>query len=257
MNSALKSVVILPTYNESENLPKIVPAILATLPQTHILVVDDNSPDGTGKIADDLSQQFPNQIFVLHRQAKEGLGRAYLAAFRHVLDLGYEQIIQMDADFSHPIEVLPHLLKGLESYDFVVGSRYISGGGVANWSLLRRLISRGGNLYAKIVLGQPIQDLTGGFKAFHRRVLKFLTNTPIQSVGYHFQIETTTRALNEGFSCGEIPFVFQERAQGHSKMSKSIFFEALWQTLQLRQTLKQQKKESAKAATTSLVPSNK
>lgn len=250
-----KSLILLPTYNEANNLPSIVLAILTILPKTHILVVDDNSPDGTGRLADSLSQKYKDQVFVMHRAAKQGLGKAYLAAFRYAVDHGYEHILQMDADFSHPVEVLPKLLAALKNYDFVLGSRYVAGGGVSNWGFVRRLISRGGNFYAKLVLGQKVQDLTGGLKAFHHRVVKFLLSAPIQSVGYHFQIETTVRALSEGFTCKEVPFIFQERQAGHSKMSKKIFFEAFWQSIKLRFSLKTSKAPLSETPA-SLLPTN-
>ncbi|MBF0493193.1 MAG: polyprenol monophosphomannose synthase [Deltaproteobacteria bacterium] len=236
-----KTFVVLPTYNEIENLQKIVEAIFYHLPHTHLLIVDDNSPDGTGKIADQLASEKPEQIFVLHRLKKEGLGRAYLAGFKRVLELGAEIIIQMDADFSHPPSLLPLMIKELAQVDFVLPSRYIKNGGTQNWGVLRQIISRGGNLYARLVLKSPVHDLTGGFKAFRRPVLEYLLSCPIQANGYSFQIEMTTRALQKGFHFKEIPFIFVDREDGKSKMSKKIVFEALFKTYRLRKELLQKK----------------
>ncbi len=230
----VKTIVILPTYNEAENICPMVEAIFAQIPSTQILIVDDNSPDGTGKIADNLAKNKPEQVFVLHRPKKEGLGKAYLEAFHQVLKMNVDQIIQMDTDFSHPPSLLPKLLEALRQYDFVLGCRYIKGGGTQNWSFKRRLLSRMGNLYAKTVLNLPIHDLTGGFKAFNRRVIEHLVTCPIDSQGYNFQIETTARALAAGFKCVEIPFVFIERENGTSKMSRGVVWEAVVKTFRLR-----------------------
>ncbi len=233
----MDSVIVLPTYNEAENLRPIVEAIHVQVPESHVLIVDDNSPDGTGKIADSLAEASGNWVHVCHRTQKEGLGRAYLEGFRRALEMGAQQIVQMDADFSHPPQVLPILLSALDDYDFALASRYIKGGGVENWSLKRRLLSRAGNVYAQIVLRSRVRDLTGGFKAFNRRVLEHLVKETIHSHGYNFQIEMSCRAITAGFSYTEVPFVFTERAKGVSKMSQGIIWEALIKTFQLRRSV--------------------
>ncbi len=230
-------LVVLPTYNEAENLPSLTHEILSTLPQAQILVVDDASPDQTGKIANLLAKE-ESRIHVLHRKKKEGLGKAYQAGFQRALAQGFEKIIQMDADGSHPPSLLPSFMQALDHYDFVLGSRYISQGGVKNWSFFRQLISKSGNLYARTLLSSPIRDLTGGFKGFRRTVLEYLLQTPITSEGYCFQIETTFRALRNGFTYKEIPFIFTERRSGKSKMNKAIVWEAIWGVYRLRNSLK-------------------
>jgi dolichol-phosphate mannosyltransferase len=227
-----RACVIVPTYNESDNLPVIAPAILAAAP-VDLLVVDDNSPDGTGRIADALAAKDP-RVKVLHRAAKQGLGRAYLAGFDKALGEGYQRIIEMDADFSHDPAKLPELLKASESADLVLGSRYVEGGGTANWSLGRRLLSKGGSLYARTILGVPVRDLTGGFKCFRREVLESIDLQSVRSTGYAFQIELTYRALKRGFTVREIPIVFVDRRVGKSKMSRRIVAEALWMVWKIR-----------------------
>ena len=231
MNPAL---VCIPTYNELENLEPIVKAVLAVDPRVDILVVDDNSPDGTGALADRLAAAEP-RVRVLHRERKEGLGRAYLAAFRWALDAGYQYIIEMDADFSHDPRHLPTLLDtAVGGADVVLGSRYVEGGGTVNWGVMRQLISRGGSLYARTILGVRIRDLTGGFKCFRRHVLETLDLEHVQSTGYAFQIELTYRALQRGFDVREIPIVFEDRRVGQSKMSRKIFLEAFVGVVRLR-----------------------
>ncbi len=242
----MKSLVVLPTYNEIDNLASMVEAILHQVTHINILVVDDNSPDGTGKLADELSQKYVGRLHVLHRSSKGGLGPAYLAGFQWAINQNFDHIIQMDADFSHPIALIPKLLEELQHHDFILASRYVKGGGTHNWGFLRRVISRGGNIYARIILQLGVKDLTGGFKAYHRRVLQFLLASPIQSKGYHFQIETTARAITHGFSFSEVPFVFVERQAGNSKMDKGIFFEAMAQTIKLKWTLKKVSQTSNK-----------
>ena len=203
-------------------------------PRVDILVVDDNSPDGTGALADRLAAAEP-RVRVLHRERKEGLGRAYLAAFRWALDAGYQYIIEMDADFSHDPRHLPTLLDtAVGGADVVLGSRYVEGGGTVNWGILRQLISRGGSLYARTILGVRIRDLTGGFKCFRRHVLETLDLEQVQSTGYAFQIELTYRALQRGFDVREIPIVFEDRRVGQSKMSRKIFLEAFVGVVRLR-----------------------
>jgi len=218
--------LVLPTYNEAENLEPLVAAALANLPDSaRLLVVDDNSPDGTGQLADRLAAAEP-RIEVLHRTQKEGLGPAYVAGFRHALAAGAGRIMEMDCDFSHDPADLPRLLAATEEADVAIGSRYVSGGGVENWSKVRQAISRGGSAYARLVLGLPIRDLTGGFKCFRREVLETIDLEAIGSRGYAFQVEMTYRAIELGFSVEEVPIVFHERRAGASKMSRSIVLEA-------------------------------
>src|SRR3984957_6634419 len=227
------ALVVLPTYNEAENLAQVVQAILAASAQVDILVVDDNSPDGTGRLADALAAKEP-RLHVLHRAAKEGLGRAYLAGFRWALAHPYRLILEMDADFSHDPAHLPDLLSAAEGADLVLGSRYVAGGGTENWGVVRRFISRGGSLYARLVLGVDIRDLTGGFKCFRRETLERLDLDSVRSEGYSFQIELTYRALNLGLRVLEVPIVFVDRRVGKSKMSGQIFGEAAWMVVRLR-----------------------
>jgi dolichol-phosphate mannosyltransferase len=226
--------VILPTYNEAENLERIVDAVLERLPKSrHILIVDDNSPDGTGEIADRIAGS--NQsVSVLHRPHKEGLGPAYLAGFRVALDSGGQRIVEMDADFSHDPSYLPRLIEATEDADLAIGSRYVPGGGVTEWGAVRRFISRGGSAYARAALGLPIRDLTGGFKCFRRAVLEAIELDTIQARGYAFQVETTYRAIRAGFRVVEVPIVFQDRREGASKMSNSIIAEAIWRVPAMR-----------------------
>jgi dolichol-phosphate mannosyltransferase len=226
--------VILPTYNEAENLERIVGAVLEHLPKSRrVLIVDDNSPDGTGEIADRLATS-DESIEVLHRQHKEGLGPAYLAGFRVALDGGAERIIEMDADFSHDPGYLPKLIEATESADLAIGSRYVPGGGITEWGPTRRFISRGGSAYARIALGLPIKDLTGGFKCFRRIVLETINLDTIEARGYAFQVETTYRAIKSGFRVVEVPIVFKDRTDGTSKMSKAIVAEAMWRVPAMR-----------------------
>ncbi|WP_375758084.1 polyprenol monophosphomannose synthase [Corallococcus exercitus] len=234
MNRAL---VCIPTYNERDNIGPITQAVLAADPRVDILVVDDNSPDGTGQLADELAAKDP-RVRVLHREKKEGLGRAYLAAFRWALAEGYTYILEMDADFSHDPRYLPTFLDAAEGgADLVLGSRYVAGGGTVNWGVGRKIISRGGSLYARSILGVDVRDLTGGFKCFHRRVLESINLDEVRSTGYAFQIELTYRTLRKGFTVREVPIVFEDRRVGHSKMNKKIFVEALGMVWKLRFTV--------------------
>jgi dolichol-phosphate mannosyltransferase len=224
-------VVCLPTYNERENLEPMVHAL-----GTHdvrVLVVDDNSPDGTGAIADRLAAEL-EYVEVLHRQRKEGLGPAYLAGFRHALVGGAELVIEMDCDFSHDPADVPRLIAAAQEADLVLGSRYVPGGRVENWGAVRRFVSAGGSLYARLFLGVPIRDLTGGFKCFRRAVLERLDLDRIHAKGYAFQIELTYRALRAGFRVTEIPIRFADREVGHSKMSRAIVLEAVWKVPLMR-----------------------
>jgi dolichol-phosphate mannosyltransferase len=225
--------LVLPTYNEAENLERFVRAVLDAAPELRVLVVDDSSPDGTGEIADRLAVELP-AVEVLHREAKEGLGRAYLAGFARALEAGAGLVLEMDADFSHDPADLPRLLEAAGEADLVLGSRYVPGGGVADWGLLRRTISRGGCWYARVLLGVPVRDLTGGFKCFHRRVLEALELDDVHADGYGFQIELTYRALQRGFTVKEVPIVFRDRQAGTSKMSARIALEAVWKVPALR-----------------------
>jgi dolichol-phosphate mannosyltransferase len=234
MNPAL---VVIPTYNERDNIGPITEAVLAAEPRADILIVDDNSPDGTGQLADALAAKQP-RIAVLHREKKEGLGRAYLHAFRWGLDRGYQFIIEMDADFSHDPKYLPQLIDAAQGgADLVLGSRYVPGGGTVNWGLGRKILSRGGSLYARSILGVKVRDLTGGFKCFNRRVLEAIELDQVVSSGYGFQIELTYRTLKKGFTVKEIPIVFEDRRVGQSKMSRKIFVEAMAVVWKLRFTV--------------------
>jgi dolichol-phosphate mannosyltransferase len=229
--------LILPTYDEAESIDALVRAALprleaAGVPHT-ILIVDDNSPDGTGRIADRLAEQHP-QVRVLHRARKQGLGRAYLAGFTVALDNGAELVMEMDSDFSHDPADLPRLISAAGAADLVLGSRYVPGGGVANWGLVRRTLSWGGSAYARIILGVPVRDLTGGFKCFNRRVLEALDLSQVHADGYGFQIELTYRAIQAGFTVTEVPIVFRERRVGQSKMTPRIALEAVWKVPALR-----------------------
>ena len=218
--------VVLPTYNEIENLPQIAPAILKQLPGATLLVVDDSSPDGTGRLADELAAADP-RVQVLHRRAKQGLGRAYAAGFEAALERGAQRLVQMDADWSHDPAYLPGLVGRLAEADLVIGSRYVAGGGVRNWGFMRRFVSRGGSLFARTVLGLSPHDLTGGFKAWRRETLAQVPWQKLHSGGYVFQIETTYVASRQGARVTELPIVFVDRRLGASKMSRRIIFEAL------------------------------
>ena len=226
--------ICLPTYNERENLEPMVAALGAALGDDDVvLVIDDNSPDGTGEIADRLAADH-DWVHVLHRARKEGLGPAYLAGFKRALDLGAELVMEMDCDFSHDPADVPRLTAATDDADLVIGSRYVPGGGTRNWGLVRRLISRGGSLYAQLLLGAPVRDLTGGFKCYRRGVLETIDLDAIHSKGYAFQIETTYRAIRAGFRVAEVPIVFVDRQVGGSKMSKAIVLEAVWKVPLLR-----------------------
>jgi dolichol-phosphate mannosyltransferase len=229
--------LILPTYNEAQNLEAMVEAALPRLSEgdvtATILVVDDASPDGTGAIADRLAAANP-AVRVLHRQRKDGLGRAYLAGFAAALEGGADLILQMDCDFSHDPADLPRLIAAAGAADVVLGSRYVPGGGVENWALRRRVQSRGGCLYARLILGVPVQDLTGGFKCWRREALGRLDLDGVDAHGYVFQIEMTYRAIRAGLAVAEVPIVFRERREGQSKMTARITLEAVWKVPALR-----------------------
>jgi dolichol-phosphate mannosyltransferase len=229
--------LVLPTYNEAENIEAIVEASLAALGQTgehSVLIVDDNSPDGTGRIANGLAERHP-EVHVLHRPGKQGLGRAYIGGFEHALAHGADRVMEMDSDFSHDPRDIPRLVgEAQRGADLVLGSRYIPGGGVENWGAGRRLVSRGGCLYAQGVLRVPVRDLTGGFKCFNRRVLEAIGIEQMHADGYGFQIELTYRTLKAGFHVREVPIVFRERRAGQSKMSALIAAEAVWKVPALK-----------------------
>jgi dolichol-phosphate mannosyltransferase len=230
---AERALVCVPTYNEAENLPKIVPAILAQDPRLEVLVIDDGSPDGTGAIADRMAAADP-RVHVLHRTAKEGLGKAYLAGFRWALAREYAYIFEMDADFSHDPKYLNHFLKSIEDADLVLGSRYKSGVNVVNWPMSRLLLSFFANKYVRWVTWMPLTDATGGFKCFRRSVLEAVDLGDVRSNGYAFQIEMSFRAFRKGFRVQEIPIVFVDRIEGQSKMNKKIVREAIWMVPWLR-----------------------
>jgi dolichol-phosphate mannosyltransferase len=230
----MKSIVIIPTYNEKENISNLVPAILAQEKEVHILVVDDNSPDGTANVVKGLQSQFPGQLHLLSRAGKEGLGRAYIAGFEWALALGYEFIIEMDADFSHRPEDLSKILQAADASDFVIGSRYVEGGATVNWGIMRKFISRGGSLYSRLILGYPIRDWTGGFNGWKAKVLKAIDLPTVRSNGYSFQIELKYKASKKGFQVKEVPIVFADRVVGQSKMSTKIVLEAFYRVWQIR-----------------------
>ena len=236
MNGVL---VVIPTYNEKENVRDISQAVLAAVPEAHLLIVDDNSPDGTGRIADELGAKDP-RIHCLHREGKQGLGRAYIAGFKWALERGYEFIFEMDADFSHNPNDLPRILNAAQTADLALGSRYVGGIRIINWPLSRLILSKGAAVYVHIITGMPFSDPTGGFKCYRRAVLETIDLERIRSNGYSFQIEMTNEAWRSGFRVVEVPITFEERRSGHSKMSSSIVREALWMVwkLLLRNRLK-------------------
>jgi dolichol-phosphate mannosyltransferase len=226
--------LVLPTYNEAENIEAFVAAVRDKLPASaRVLIVDDNSPDGTGRIADRLAAEHDN-VEVLHRPHKEGLGPAYIAGFRRALAGGADLVLEMDSDFSHDPAYLPRLLEAAGRADLVLGSRYVPGGGVSDWGALRQAISRGGSAYARFVLGVGVRDLTGGFKCFRREVLEAIDLDTIEARGYAFQVEMTYRAIRAGFRVVEVPIVFRDRQAGASKMDRRIVAEAIWRVPLLR-----------------------
>jgi dolichol-phosphate mannosyltransferase len=222
-------LVIIPTYNESENIARIISRTRKAVPDAHILIADDNSPDGTGKLADEIASA-DNHVHVMHRLGKEGLGAAYLAGFEWGLNEGYEVLVEMDADGSHQPEQLPELLAALSNADLVLGSRWVRGGKVVNWPRSREVLSRGGNLWTRMMLGIPLRDATGGFRAFRRKTLLGLGLDNVASAGYCFQVDLAWRALKADFRVVEVPITFIEREYGASKMSQRIVIEALVRT---------------------------
>ncbi len=222
-----KTLVIVPTYNERDNLPPLVDRLLKLAPPVDLLVVDDNSPDGTGRLADELAAKHP-QVRVLHRQVKDGLGRAYIAGFKWALEHDYEFVFEMDGDFSHNPDDIPRFLEAVQDADLALGSRYCNGIRVINWPLTRLMLSLGAAKYVRIITGMRISDPTGGFKCFRRRALKALDLDAVRSNGYSFQIELTHKLWRQGMTIAEVPIIFTDRFQGTSKMSRKIVWEALW-----------------------------
>jgi dolichol-phosphate mannosyltransferase len=222
----MKTLIIIPTYNEYDNLRPLLDAVFSYAPQTDILIVDDNSPDGTGKLADDIHAEDP-RLHVLHRSGKLGLGTAYVAGFKYSIEHNYDAAFEMDADFSHDPKYLPDFLQAIENADLVIGSRYIPGGSTPNWSFSRRCISGFGNVFARFLLHIPVHDCTAGFRCYRREVLQSIDVDTLQSQGYAFQIELAYRVMKQGFTITEIPITFMDRRIGTSKMSQKIVFEAL------------------------------
>lgn len=244
----MRSLVVLPTYNERQNIGPLISSILAQGPGYDVLIIDDGSPDGTGALADVLKDTHRGRLAVIHRQDKLGLATAYLTGFRYGLTRGYDYVFEMDADFSHNPACLPTFLAVMEreSADVVLGSRYVEGGGVVRWPWYRKLMSRGGSLYAARMLGVDVRDLTGGFKCFRREVLERMDFESLTSSGYGFQIELTYRAIEAGFVVVEMPIIFEERQAGESKMSPAIFWEALWLVAKMRS---ERRRKAARADT--------
>jgi dolichol-phosphate mannosyltransferase len=229
-----RTLIVTPTYNEKDNLPRFVDAVRGALPEADVLVVDDASPDGTGELADGLAAKDPH-VRVMHRTGKLGLGTAYVEAFQRGLGEGYEWFFEMDADLSHDVRHLPDFVQALQDgADIVIGSRNVPGGGVEGWGVGRHFISKGGSLYSRVILGLPVRDLTSGFKAFNRRALQAIDLPRVHSNGYSFQIEMTYRAVLRGMQVREVPIVFVDRRAGRSKMSRRIFLEAVGMVWKLR-----------------------
>jgi len=229
----MKTLIIIPTFNEIENIERIVPLVLEKDPSINVLIVDDNSPDGTGRIADRMADQ-DERISVVHRQSKSGLGTAYITGFKFALENGYDLVFEMDCDFSHDPKYIVDFLRAVKDADLVLGSRYISGVNVINWPMSRLLLSYYANVYSRLVTGLPVKDATGGFKCFRRQVLQAIDLDRVKSNGYSFQIEMSFRAWKKGFKIKEIPIVFEDRKVGQSKMSKRIVREAVWMVWRLR-----------------------
>ncbi|MGZ3723792.1 MAG: polyprenol monophosphomannose synthase [Bdellovibrionales bacterium] len=229
----MKTLIVIPTYNERENIAALIPAVFEATPDVEILVVDDNSPDGTGEVVRSLQSRFPH-VHLLSRRGKEGLGKAYIAGFKWGLEKGYSALVQMDADFSHRPEDLKTLVAALPEYDFVMGSRWVEGGRTVNWGIGRKIISRGGSFYARQILRFPVKDWTGGFNGWKAETLQKLGLDSVRSEGYSFQIELKYRAMKLGLRGREVPIVFEDRRVGQSKMSSKIVFEALYRVWGIR-----------------------
>jgi dolichol-phosphate mannosyltransferase len=229
----MKTIIIIPTYNEIENLRPLLEATFSYVPEIDILIVDDNSPDGTGELADQIHEQDP-RVHVLHRSGKLGLGTAYIAGFKYAIAHEYDAAFEMDADFSHDPRYLPDFLKAIENADLVIGSRYVPGGKTPNWTILRRIISGGGNIFARFMLGIPVHDCTAGFRCYRRNVLENIDLDSIHSQGYAFQVELAYRVMHKGFKIVETPIIFMDRRVGKSKMSSTIFVEGFTYVLKTR-----------------------
>lgn len=229
----MKTLIIIPTYNEIDNLRLLLEQLFTFAPATDVLIVDDNSPDGTGKLADEIHDENP-QVQVMHRAGKLGLGTAYIAGFKYAIERGYDAAFEMDADFSHDPRYLPDFLKKIETADLVIGSRYVPGGATPNWSFLRRFISGGGNIYTRTLLGTHIHDWTAGYRCYRRRVLENIDLNSVKTQGYAFQIEMAWRATRRGLKIVETPIVFRDRRVGKSKMSRKIFIEGFTYVLRAR-----------------------
>ncbi|MFN7824813.1 MAG: polyprenol monophosphomannose synthase [Pseudobdellovibrionaceae bacterium] len=237
-SSGSQTLIIVPTYNEIENIRVLIPQLMALPEQVHVLVVDDNSPDQTGAEVKKLQQAYQTRLHLLERAGKEGLGRAYLAGFSWALRQNYSWIVEMDADFSHRPQDLQKIIQSFSQADFIVGSRYVSGGGTVNWGLLRKIISRGGSIYSRLILGFPINDWTGGFNAWSRKALEKMDLEEVRSNGYSFQIELKYRASRRGFIGKEVPILFEDRRVGQSKMSFKIVLEALYKVWLMKWEIK-------------------
>jgi dolichol-phosphate mannosyltransferase len=249
----MKTLIIIPTYDERENLRPLLEAIFSQAPKTDLLIVDDNSPDGTGELADQIARE-DSRVHVIHRSGKLGLGTAYIAGFKYAIDQHYDAAFEMDADFSHDPRFLPDFLKEIEHADLVIGSRYIRGGGTPNWSPLRRFISGGGNIFARFMLGIPVHDCTAGFRCYRREVLENIGLDGVESQGYGFQVEMTYRTLRQGYKIVETPIIFVDRRVGKSKMSRKIVIEAFTYVLRTRFG---KKPENRTPLTGSPVPGNR
>ena len=231
----MRSLIVIPTYNERENIGELLNQVFAAAPATDALIIDDNSPDGTGQVVDAIAARDP-RVHVLHRAGKLGLGTAYVRGFRYAMEEGYDLVFEMDADFSHDPKYLPRFFAAAQSADLVIGSRYIPGGGTPNWSPLRRFISGGGNTFARLVLGIPIHDCTGGYRCYHVDALRTLNLDAISAQGYAFQVELAYNIWKSGYTWREIPIIFEDRRVGKSKMSRKIFIEAFLWVLKTRLT---------------------
>jgi len=229
----MKTLIIIPTYNEYENLPSLLDTLFSYAPESDVLIVDDNSPDGTGQLADQIHEK-DARVHVLHRAGKLGLGTAYVAGFKYAIGHSYDVAFEMDADFSHDPQYLPGFLTAIEGADLVIGSRYVQGGDTPNWSFLRRCISGCGNIFARFMLGIPVHDCTAGYRCYRREVLESIDLDTVQSQGYAFQVEMAYRVLRQSFKIVEIPIVFMDRRVGQSKMSRKIVIEAFTYVLRAR-----------------------
>jgi dolichol-phosphate mannosyltransferase len=249
----MKTLIITPTYNEIQNLCPLLEEIFSYAPDMDVLIVDDNSPDGTGELADEIHDEDP-RVKVLHRPGKLGLGTAYVAGFKYALEHGYDAAFEMDADFSHAPRYLPDFLQAIENADLVIGSRYIPGGNTPNWSILRRLISGGGNIFARFTLGIPVHDCTAGYRLYRRRLLESIDLDTVLSQGYAFQVEMVHRAAQQGFKIVETPIIFMDRRVGKSKMSRKIVIEGFTYVLKARFSRQSFKPELIASGSTSMQP---